>query len=82
MPVYEYECRACHSRFEKLEAISQDPQKTCPACGGETHRVVTRTAGFRINGSSTKMVEGHLGHCGDHAPCCGRETRCDDKPCE
>ena len=30
MPIFEYECRACHVRFEQL--ILKDDTPTCPAC--------------------------------------------------
>ena len=32
MPLYEYECRGCHHRFELLVLVSTTP--TCPACKG------------------------------------------------
>ena len=82
MPIYEYECKQCHSRFELLENISQEPLKICPACGGEAQRLVTKTAGFITRGSSASQPDVKTGHCGIHSPCCGRETRCDEKPCE
>ncbi|MDP8237626.1 MAG: zinc ribbon domain-containing protein [Candidatus Hatepunaea meridiana] len=82
MPIYEYECKQCRSRFERLESISQDPINICPACGGEAQRLVTKTAGFIIDGSSTSQSDLQGGHCGNLSPCCGRETRCDEKPCD
>ena len=32
MPIYEYECRECHHRFELLVLASTTP--ACPACKG------------------------------------------------
>ena len=32
MPLYEYECRVCHHRFELLVLVSTTP--ACPACKG------------------------------------------------
>jgi putative FmdB family regulatory protein len=40
MPLYEYECKACGVRFERQQAVSDDPVKTCPECGGEVHRLI------------------------------------------
>jgi len=40
MPIYEYECQQCHSRFERLENITKEPLKICPVCGGEVHKLV------------------------------------------
>ncbi|WP_242495297.1 FmdB family zinc ribbon protein [Salinicola tamaricis] len=32
MPIYEYECKACGHRLEKLQKISAAPLTDCPAC--------------------------------------------------
>ncbi len=34
MPLYEYECDACHHRFEVIQKFSDAPIDTCPKCGG------------------------------------------------
>jgi len=40
MPLYEYECTACHRRTEKIQKFS-DPEITdCPHCGGHLERVL------------------------------------------
>ena len=50
MPVYEYQCKACHKEFEYQQRMS-DPDKTvCEACGGELERLISRTA-FQLKGS-------------------------------
>lgn len=37
MPLYEYDCKACGERFEKLVRMSDDPRSVrCPACAGGT----------------------------------------------
>ena len=49
MPVYEYECKACHQAFEYQQRMS-DPEKTvCEACGGALERLISRTA-FQLKG--------------------------------
>lgn len=40
MPIYEYECRNCGQRFERLQSFSDAPVRVCPHCGGETRRVL------------------------------------------
>ena len=82
MPIYEYECRQCHSRFERLENLSQDPLKTCPSCGAAVHRLVSKTGGFVIQRTSPKQHHQEDTHCGNTSPCCGRETRCEERPCD
>jgi len=32
MPIYEYECRACHDQFERLVLPTDTATPTCPAC--------------------------------------------------
>ncbi len=44
MPLYEYECTACHRRTEKIQKFS-DPEITiCPFCNGHLERVVSAPA--------------------------------------
>jgi len=33
MPLYEYHCEACDSRFEKIQKFSDPPVDVCPKCG-------------------------------------------------
>jgi putative FmdB family regulatory protein len=33
MPLYEYECPACGSDFEKRSSISESDSQSCPHCG-------------------------------------------------
>lgn len=44
MPIYEYECKSCKTRFEKLMGI-RDPQPDCPECGSsESRRLISRSS--------------------------------------
>jgi putative FmdB family regulatory protein len=44
MPLYEYECTACHERTEKIQKFS-DPEITiCPHCSGHLERVISAPA--------------------------------------
>ncbi|MDN3555137.1 FmdB family zinc ribbon protein [Halomonas maura] len=50
MPIYEYECKACGHRLEKLQKLSAAPLTDCPACDqAELGRLVS-AAGFRLAG--------------------------------
>jgi putative FmdB family regulatory protein len=44
MPLYEYECTACHKRTEKIQKFSDPEITTCPHCGGHIERVVSAPA--------------------------------------
>ncbi|AVI63433.1 FmdB family zinc ribbon protein [Halomonas sp. GFAJ-1] len=50
MPIYEYECKACGHRMEKLQKISADPLKECPACQRNGLERLVSAAGFRLAG--------------------------------
>lgn len=50
MPIYEYECKACGHRMEKLQKISADPLKDCPACQRDGLERLVSAAGFRLAG--------------------------------
>jgi putative FmdB family regulatory protein len=34
VPIYEYECEACHERFEVMQKFSDKPLRKCAKCGG------------------------------------------------
>ena len=50
MPVYEYQCKACHREFEYQQRMSDPDKTTCEQCGGELERLISRTA-FQLKGS-------------------------------
>lgn len=41
MPLYEYECTACHRRTEKILKFSDPDLTLCPHCGGALERTLT-----------------------------------------
>jgi putative FmdB family regulatory protein len=44
VPIYEYECDACHNRFELIQKFSDKPVKRCPKCGEPVHKVLSPPA--------------------------------------
>jgi putative FmdB family regulatory protein len=44
MPLYEYECKACHQRTEKIQSFNAPPETVCPKCGGALQRVISAPA--------------------------------------
>jgi putative FmdB family regulatory protein len=44
MPLYEYECQACHRRLEKIQKFSDAELTVCPHCGGKLERTITAAA--------------------------------------
>ena len=50
MPLYEYQCRKCKHRFERIQLFSDPILKTCPACGGTVDQLLSAPA-IRFKGS-------------------------------
>src|ERR1700687_4704137 len=44
MPLYEYECKKCGHRFEKIQKFSDKMVKKCPECGGQVEQVISAPA--------------------------------------
>ncbi len=40
MPIYEYECSLCCSRFERRQRFDEEPVAICPKCQGKARRVI------------------------------------------
>lgn len=44
MPLYEYQCKKCHSLTERIQKFSDPPLATCPHCGGELEQLLSAPA--------------------------------------
>lgn len=44
MPIYEYECKKCHHRFERIQKFSDPHVKKCPDCGGPVEQIISAPA--------------------------------------
>lgn len=44
MPLYEYECKKCKHRFERIQKFSDPHIKKCPKCGGALEQVISAPA--------------------------------------
>src|SRR5271166_5765676 len=44
MPLYEYECKKCGHRFEKIQKFSDKMVKKCPDCGGAVEQMISAPA--------------------------------------
>ena len=59
MPIYEYQCKECGVRFERLQSFSDEPVTVCPECEGETYRlihsagIIFKGSGFYVNDSKS-----------------------------
>lgn len=73
MPMYEYACRKCDHRFEKLvKSISSTEKVPCPECGSkQTERAVSVFAVSQggAKSSTPASASGMCGRCGGPGPC-------------
>ena len=44
MPLYEYQCKKCKHRFEKIQKFSDKMLKKCPECGGPIEQMISAPA--------------------------------------
>ena len=44
MPLYEYQCKKCHSLTERIQRFSDPPLTACPHCGGELEQLISAPA--------------------------------------
>ena len=57
MPLYEYECEHCGSRFEQIQKFSDPPVEKCPKCGGgPVHKLMSSPA-FQFKGTGWYVTD-------------------------
>lgn len=44
MPLYEYECKKCKHRFERIQKFSDKMLTKCPECGGPIEQMISAPA--------------------------------------
>jgi putative FmdB family regulatory protein len=75
VPIYEYVCKSCNQKFEKLvRSMNSDEVIPCPECGGKkTSRQFSSFAVGAGAGKSSGHVHG--GGCG----CCAAADSCPNR---
>src|SRR4029077_20579229 len=56
MPLYEYECKKCGHRFEKIQKFSDKMVKKCPECGGQVEQMLSAPA-VQVKGSGWYVTD-------------------------
>jgi putative FmdB family regulatory protein len=51
MPIYEYECKECGERFEKMQPVTAEPLTECVNCGKGPIRRIFHPVGVIFKGS-------------------------------
>jgi putative FmdB family regulatory protein len=44
VPLYEYQCKSCHTLTERIQKFSDPPLTVCPHCGGEMEQLLSAPA--------------------------------------
>ncbi len=72
MPIYEYVCGKCNTRFEKLvKSMSSAEAAQCPKCGGR--KTSRQFSSFAVGAGESKSAGGgHGSGCG----CCSAAPSC------
>jgi len=56
MPLYEYQCDACGSRFEVIQKFSDPPVDACTSCGGSVKKLLSSPA-IQFKGSGWYITD-------------------------
>lgn len=56
MPLYEYECPKCGTRFEKIEKVDAPHKQKCPKCGACAERLLAAPA-IQFKGSGWYVTD-------------------------
>ena len=90
MPLYEYQCRKCKHRFERIQKFSDPILKTCPECGGTVDQLLSAPAvhfkgsGFYVTDypskSSGKSSGEGAGEKAGSESAAGAESKTESKP--
>jgi putative FmdB family regulatory protein len=82
MITYEYECESCGIRFERRQAITDEPVTACPECRGKVRQIVSGGSGFVIKGRNQTRNGGNCSFELSGKTCCGQDKRCETPSCE
>src|SRR5262245_16066779 len=57
MPLYEYQCDACGSTFEKIQKFSDPPIEVCPKCGKGPVRKLISSPAIQFKGTGWYITD-------------------------
>ena len=57
MPLYEFECEACKTRFERIQKFSDANPETCPTCGKGPVRRLLSSPAIQFKGSGFYITD-------------------------
>ncbi len=74
MPIYEYECAGCKSRFERMQRLSDPAVEVCVTCGGAVRKIISapgimfKGSGWYITDYARKSPDAKPNAAGDAQP--------------
>lgn len=57
MPTYGYECKSCGHAFDAFQKMTDDPLKSCPACGKAIRRLINGGSGVIFKGGGFYVTD-------------------------
>ena len=57
MPLYEYQCESCNTRFERIQKFSDPLVDVCPSCGKGPVRKLISSPAIQFNGSGWYITD-------------------------
>jgi putative FmdB family regulatory protein len=88
LPLYEYKCKKCRRRVEKIRKFSDPPLTTCESCGGELEQLLSSPAirfkgsGWYINDYAKKSTDASSSSSADSSPSTESKEKGKDKGTE
>ena len=74
MPIYEYICDECETRFEKI-VINRQQEIACPKCAGKKN-TLQLSVFSATNGSANGAAKSSSSFSGGGGSCCGGGCGC------
>jgi putative FmdB family regulatory protein len=78
MPLYEYQCKKCGHRFERIQKFSDPHVKKCPECGGAVEQLLSAPA-VQFKGSGWYVTDYGKGGSGASSSKNGDSAKSEDK---
>ncbi len=57
MPTYEYQCRKCKKKFDKLQSMTEPSLTRCVYCKGKVERLISAGAGLIFKGTGFYITD-------------------------
>ena len=79
MPLYEYQCESCNSRFERIQKFSDPLVEVCPSCGKGPVRKLISSPAIQFKGSGWYITDYAKKSSSDAGSTVSKEAAADKK---